>query len=165
MGLYTELMNAHAAKPWLKIVRSAANTITLEDKARLFIEVLSQVQDSKFGRGNITAVMDQAAYSCYLALRPAFKKLGGWQEMLPSSNNFNFGQTFSVTTQFGSLEIMTDIYLQQLSENSGMIVFLNRDLIGTATLPEFSIELPSNSVKKNVVQGLRVKDVTPNYII
>ena len=28
--------------------------------------------------------------------------------MLPSSNNFNFGQTFSITTQFGGLEIMTD---------------------------------------------------------
>ena len=85
--------------------------------------------------------------------------------MLPSANKFDFGQTFSITTQFGGLEIMTDIYLEQLSENSGMIVFLDRDLIGSATLPEFNIELPSNNVKKNVVQGLRIKDVTPNYII
>ena len=166
MGLYTELMNAHAAKPWLKIVRSAAAAVTLEDKARIFIETLQQVQNTKFGgKGTITAVMDSRAYSTYLALRPAFKKLGGWQEMLPSSNSFNFGQTFTITTQFGGLEIMTDIYLEQLSENSGMIVFLDRDLIGTATLPEFNIELPSNNVKKNVVQGLRIKDVTPNYII
>ena len=50
------------------------------------------------------------------------------------------------------MEIMTDTYLEQLSENSGMIVFLNRDLIGTATLPEFNVELPSNSVKSNVTQ-------------
>lgn len=165
MGLYTELMNAHAQKPWLKIVRSAANTVTLEDKARLFIECISQVQNSKFGRGTITAVMDSAAYSCYLSLRGAFKKLGGWVEMLPNATNFDFGKSFTVTTQYGNVEIMTDTYLEQLSENSGMIVFLNRDLIGTATLPEFSIELPSNSVKKSVTQGLRIKDVTPNYIL
>jgi len=49
MGLYTELMNAHAAKPWLKIVRSAAAAVTLEDKARIFIETLQQVQNTKFG--------------------------------------------------------------------------------------------------------------------
>lgn len=85
--------------------------------------------------------------------------------MLPSSNSFNFGQSYTVTTQFGGLEIMTDIYLEQLSENSGMIVFLDRDLIGTATLPEFNIELPSNGVKSNVTQGLKIKDVTPIEMI
>lgn len=100
MGLYTELMNAHAQKPWLKIVRSAAAAVTLEDKARIFLEVLESCQNTKFGSGTITAVMDQKAYSTYLALRPAFKKLGGWQEMLPSSNSFNFGTAFTVTTQF-----------------------------------------------------------------
>lgn len=76
MGLYTELMNAHANKPWLKIVRSAAAAVTLEDKARIFIEMLQQVQNTKFGSGTVTAVMDSRAYSTYLALRPAFKKLG-----------------------------------------------------------------------------------------
>lgn len=165
MGLLTELLNAHAQKPWLKIVRSAANAVTLEEKARIFIETLSEAQNSKFGRGNITCVMDQAAYSCYLALRPAFKKMGGWLEALPNSNNFDFGQTFTVTTQFGGVELMTDTYLQQISENSGLCIFLNRDLIGSATLPEFNIELPSNQVKKTVTQGLRIKDITPSYII
>lgn len=130
MGLYTELMNAHAQKPWLKIVRSAAAAVTLEDKARIFLETLEACQNTKFGgNSTIVAVMDQKAYSCYLALRPAFKKLGGWQEMLPSSNSFNFGTSFTVTTQFGGLEIMTDTYLQQLSDNSGMIVFVDRDLM------------------------------------
>lgn len=165
MGLYTELMNAHANKPWLKIVRSAAAAVTLEDKARIFIEMLQQVQNTKFGSGTVTAVMDSRAYSTYLALRPAFKKLGGWQEMLPSSNAFNFGTAFTVTTQFWGMEIMTDTYLEQLSENSGMIVFLNRDLIWTATLPEFNVELPSNSVKSNVTQWLKIKDVTPIEMI
>lgn len=160
MGLLTELLNAHAQKPWLRIIRSAANAITLEEKARLFIEVLSEAQNAKFGRGNITCVMDAAAYNCYLALRPAFKALGGRQENLPNASKFDFGQTFTLSTQFGTVELMTDTYLQQISENSGICIFLNKDLIGTATLPEFSIELPSNQVKRNVSQGIKIQNVT-----
>ena len=60
---------------------------------------------------------------------------------------------------------MTDTYLQQLSDNSGMIVFVDRDLMWVATLPEFNIELPSNSVKSNATQGLKIKDVTPIEMI
>lgn len=160
MGLLTELLNAHAQKPWLRIIRSAANAITLEEKARLFIEVLSEAQNAKFGRGNITCVMDSAAYNCFLALRPAFQSLGGWCCEQHSGDNFDLGRKFTVTTQFGGVELMTDTYLQQISENSGICIFLNRDLIGSATLPEFSIELPSNQVKKNVSQGLKVADVS-----
>ena len=167
MGLLTELLNAHAQKPWLKIVRSAAAAVTLEDKARIFLECLQQVQNTKYNGGSktITAIMDSRAYSTYLALRPAFKKLGGWIEMLPNANQFNFGTTFTVTTQFGGFEIMTDTYFEQITENSGTVLFLDKDLIGVATLPEFAIELPSNTVKKNVVQGLRVKEIVDPYMI
>lgn len=167
MGLLTELYAAHAAKPWLRIVRSAMNTVTLEDKARLFLDCLEQVQRHKVtgSSGTITAVMDQAALSCYTYLRGAFKKLGGWQEMLPNANNFSFGDMYTISTPWGKLELMTDIYLEQISGNSGMVVFLNRDLIGTATLPEFTIELPSNNVKQNVVQGFKLKKTSPDNIV
>lgn len=167
MGLLTELMAAHAAKPWLKIIRSAKNAVTYEDKARLFLSCLEQVQRHKvaMGSGAITAVMDQAAFSCYNYLRGAFKKLGGWVEMLPNANQMNFGQTYSIQTQYGGLEIMTDIYLEQISGNSGIVVFLNRDLIGTATLPEFTIDLPSTNVKQNVSQGFKIKRTSPDTVV
>lgn len=167
MGLYTELMAAHAAKPWLKLYRTASKAVTLADKARIFLQCVEQVQRHKVAGlgGRITAVMDSQALSTYNQLREAFKKLGGWMEMLPSGNTFDFGKTFNVKTMYGDIEIMTDIYLEQISGNSGMIVFLNRDLIGAATLPEFTIELPSNSVKKSVTQGFRIKRTTPDTVV
>lgn len=167
MGLYTELMAAHAAKPWLKIYRTASKAVTMADKARIFLQVLEQVQRHKVAGmgGRITAVMDSQALHTYNNLREAFKKLGGWVEMLPSGNTFDFGRIFNVKTLYGDVEMMTDVYLEQISGNSGMIVFLNRDLIGSATLPEFTIELPSNSVKKTYSQGFRIKKITPDNVI
>lgn len=85
--------------------------------------------------------------------------------MLPNANQMNFGQTYSIQTQYGGLEIMTDIYLEQISGNSGIVVFLNRDLIGTATLPEFTIDLPSTNVKQNVSQGFKIKRTSPDTVV
>lgn len=166
MGLYTEIMSAHSAMPWDKMVQSAAFASTHEEKARIFLDMIAQVQAAPLTQGRtITAVMDRAAYSYYLTLRPTFKKIGGWQEMLPSATNMDFGNHFTITTEWGTLEIMTDYYLQEISGNSGVVVFLDKELIGVASPVQYGIELPSAKVPGKVVQGIQIQDISDPTVV
>lgn len=167
MGILTEIYAAHAAKPYLKLVRSAAHTITLEDKARVFLEVLMQVQQSKWSgnRPTITVVGDDRAISTLYQLNSAFNKLGGWVVTMAETPVKNFDILPVIKTPYGDMELLSCPFLKEISENSGMLLFLDKKLVGARQTEEFTVNLPSNNVKRTATVGFQIKDVTPKKVV
>lgn len=168
MGLLTEIYAAHAQKPWLKLIRSAGNAVTLEDKALIFMETLMQVQKSKWSGSNptITVVMDDKAIYTFTMLRKAFKNLGGWIE-LHQGDTFDFSKMPVIVTPYGKMELLTDTFLTEISGNSGMVLFLDKNLVGARQTSEFVLDLSngSNQVKEVATTGFQIKDVTDAKVI
>lgn len=162
MGIITEIYAAHAQKPWLKLVRSAANAVTRDDKALIFLECLQQVQQSKWSGNNptVSVIMDRRAISTYMMLRKSFANLGGWVEMREPSNHFDFSQIPVIQTPYGNMELLTCPFLEEISGNSGMVLFLDKNLCGARQTEEFVLDLPSNQVKRNATSGFRVRETT-----
>jgi hypothetical protein len=167
MGLLTEIYAAHAAKPRLRLVRSAAHTITMEDKALLFMDTLMQVQRSKWtsAQPTITVVMDDAAISTFYKLNKAFNNLGGWIITQADNATKDFSMLPTIITPYGKMELLTDPFLKEISQNSGMVLFLDKNLVGARQTEEFEVELPSNQVRRIATTGFQIKDVTPKKVI
>ena len=169
MGILTEIYAAHAQKPRLRLVRSAANAVTLEDKALIFMETLMEAQQSKWSGSNptITVVMDDTAINTFYALRKAFKNLGGWIELLPSNGEFDFSKMPVIRTPYGNMEILTDTFLKEIYGNSGVVLFLDKNLVGARQTEEFELDLTngSNQVQRKATTGFQIKDVTDAKVI
>lgn len=169
MGILTEIYAAHAQKPRLRLVRSAANAVTLEDKALIFMETLMEAQQSKWSGSNptITVVMDDTAINTFYALRKAFKNLGGRIELLPSNGEFDFSKMPVIRTPYGNMEILTDTFLKEIYGNSGVVLFLDKNLVGARQTEEFELDLTngSNQVQRKATTGFQIKDVTDAKVI
>lgn len=163
MGLLTEIYAAQAAKPWLRLVRSAGHAVTLEEKALVFMECLMKVQQSKWTKnGKITVVMDDKSISTFYALHKAFRNIGGWQEMLPQTGTYDFSKLPTIRTPWGDMEILQDTFLRDIYGNSGVCVFLDKELIGARQTEEFEVDLTngSNQVSRKATTGFQIYDIT-----
>jgi len=160
LGIIPALRNAHALKPQLRLIRSAANLLTDEDRVRLILDMILQVQNSgMLPRGSVTTmVMDNAAMAAFMKLNNAWNKFTGF--MVTKTDNVKKDFTIPVIqTPNGLTEIMTCSEWTKITRNSGQILFIAKPLVGLRTRANARLDLQSGSILKST-QGFNIEDVT-----
>ena len=160
MGVLPSLFDAHYRNPALGLIRSAEKLMSDEDKVRLILDQLLQVQMSgSVTRGStITMVMDSMALTKFMQLNNAWNKFTGF--MVTKTDNVQKSFTMPVIqTPYGMTEIMTDYKFEQIMNNTGNILFLPRDLIKLTQRENDSYDINSGGITK-AAPGFKFEDVT-----
>jgi len=160
LGLIPALRNAHALRPQLRLIRSAAGLLTDEDRVRLILDVILACQNSGMvPRGSVTTmVMDNTAMAAFMKLNNAWNKFTGF--MVTRTDNVTKDFTIPVIqTPNGKTEIMTCSEWTKITRNAGSILFIAKPLVGLRTRPNARLDLQSGTILKST-QGFNIEDVT-----
>ncbi len=160
MGVLPGLFDAHYMNPHKGLIQSARNLLIDEDKVRLVLEQLLQVQMSgAIKRGStVTMVMDSMAISKFMQMNNAWNKFTGF--MVTKTDNVHKEFTLPVIhTPYGPTEIMTCYKFEQLMNNTGNILFFPRDLVKFTQRENDYYDINTGAISKSA-PGFRFEDVT-----
>ena len=158
--MFPALYDAHQRKPHLGLIKSAANLLTDEDKVRLVLEQILQVQNSgMIPRGStVTMVMDNTALAAFMKLNNAWNKFTGF--MLTRTDNVTKNFTIpTIQTPNGVTEVMQCSELSRLSNNSGVILFVPKSLVMLRARANAKYDIQSGGLVK-ATQGVNMEDIT-----
>ncbi len=160
LGLINGIINAQAVKPELRLIRSAANLLTDDDKVRLILEMIMAVQNSGMvPRGSVTTMIcDEKAMASMMKMNSAWNKFTGFTV----NRNDNIQKDFTlpvIQTPNGKTELMQCSTWTRLTRNSGQILFISKDLVGLRARKNATFDLNTGGINIST-QGFNIADVT-----
>ena len=165
MWVLPALRRLAALRPDLNVIDSAAWLMSDQDRVRLILKKIMQVQNSWFlpRWGTVTMLMDWTAAAAFMKLNKAWNEFT-WP-FYTQTNSVEKNFTLPVIrTPYGSTEIARDHMFERITQNKWVILFLPTQLIAVRQRREQAFDVTSSGIIK-ATQWFNMKNVTmPNQL-